>query len=205
MSKVVFKGLPNLSHFGPGAEPEPETGTVGTVFAGTELGTGTAGTVFQEPKPEPEPSSLWNCAKTQTLSFLSLIFLFYQGKISNLPPPNPQNPWERQRKYQNKRGNSLLKINQGNPKNQGKEGQGKTPFLEEPPEPKTGTARTVPSPNRNRTEPNRGHPDLCHFGAFWSLQKLPCPKGPKIEKKINLAGKSQSRFNWRRKNLGHSG
>ena len=41
---------------GPGTEPEPETGTVGTVFPGTERGTGTAGTVFQEPKPEPEPS-----------------------------------------------------------------------------------------------------------------------------------------------------
>ena len=40
---------------GPGTEPEPESGTVGTVFAGTERGTGTAGTVFQEPKPEPEP------------------------------------------------------------------------------------------------------------------------------------------------------
>ena len=38
---------------GPGTEPEPETGTVGTVFPGTERGTGTAGTVFQEPKPEP--------------------------------------------------------------------------------------------------------------------------------------------------------
>ena len=43
---------------GPGTEPELETGTVGTVFAGTERGTGTARTVFQEPKPEPEPSSL---------------------------------------------------------------------------------------------------------------------------------------------------
>ena len=31
-------------------------------------------------------------------------------------------------------------------------------FTEEPPEPKTGTARTVPPPNRNRTEPNRGFP-----------------------------------------------
>ena len=29
---------------------------------------------------------------------------------------------------------------------------------EEPPEPKTGTARTVLSPNRNRTELNWGHP-----------------------------------------------
>ena len=36
-------------------KPEPETGTVGTVFPETESGTGTAGTVFQEPKPEPEP------------------------------------------------------------------------------------------------------------------------------------------------------
>ena len=49
---------------GPGTEPEPETGTVGTVFPGTERGTGTAGTVVQEPKPEPEPSSLLNCTET---------------------------------------------------------------------------------------------------------------------------------------------
>ena len=41
---------------GSGTEPEPETGTVGTVFPETESGTGTAGTVFQEPKPELEPS-----------------------------------------------------------------------------------------------------------------------------------------------------
>ena len=41
---------------GSGTEPEPGTGTVGTVFPETESGTGTAGTVFQEPKPEPEPS-----------------------------------------------------------------------------------------------------------------------------------------------------
>ena len=31
--------------------------------------------------------------------------------------------------------------------------QRKTRFAEEPSEPKTGTARTVPPPNRNRTEP----------------------------------------------------
>ena len=52
----------------------------------------------------------------------------------------------------------------------------KTPSLEEPPEPKTGTARTVLSPNRNRTEPNRGHPDFCslvmqlqdhHYGPLY--------------------------------------
>ena len=33
-------------------------------------------------------------------------------------------------------------------------------FADEPPEPKTGTARTVPSPNRNRTEPNRRLPEI---------------------------------------------
>ena len=32
-------------------------------------------------------------------------------------------------------------------------------FAEEPPEPKTGIARTVPAPNRNQLEPNRGLPD----------------------------------------------
>ena len=49
---------PKTFQGGPGTEPEPETGTVGTVFAGTERGTGTAGTVLQEPKPEPpEPFS----------------------------------------------------------------------------------------------------------------------------------------------------
>ena len=41
---------------GSGTDPEPGTGTVGTVFPETESGTGTAGTFFQEPKPEPEPS-----------------------------------------------------------------------------------------------------------------------------------------------------
>ena len=40
----------HLMQGGPGTEPEPETGTVGTVCTGTERGTGTAGTVFQEPK-----------------------------------------------------------------------------------------------------------------------------------------------------------
>ena len=92
---------------GPGTKPEPETGTVGTVFPGTERGTRTAGTVLQEPKPQPEPSSLLNCTETH------------------------KNPLK----------------------------------LEEPPEPKSGTARPVPSPNRNRTEPNRGHPVT--IAAFW--------------------------------------
>ena len=86
----------------PGTEPEPETGTVGTVFPGTERGTGTARTVFQEPKPEPEPSSLLNCIETH----------------KNSPP------WRNRR--------------------------------DRKPEP---LELTVPSPNRNRTEPNRGHPE----------------------------------------------
>ena len=65
----------------------------------------------------------------QTLSFLSLIFLAYQGKPLKLtkdfcPLPNPLKPWKSQRKHRNNQGNSLLKINQGIPKNQGKEGQG---------------------------------------------------------------------------------
>ena len=49
----------NCFQGGSGTEPEPETGssgTVGTVFPETESGTGTSGTVLKEPKPEPEPS-----------------------------------------------------------------------------------------------------------------------------------------------------
>ena len=90
-----------IKQSGTGTEPEPETGTVGTVFPETEIGTGTVGTVFQEPKLEPEPS--------------------FPVKLY----------WNTQKPF----------------------------FTEEPPEPKTGTARTVPPPNRNRTEPNRGNPD----------------------------------------------
>ena len=48
--------MPILRQGGSGTEPEPETGTVRTVFPETESGTGTAETVFQEPKPELEPS-----------------------------------------------------------------------------------------------------------------------------------------------------
>ena len=46
-------------------KPEPETGTVGTVFPETESGTGSAGTIFQEPKPESSfPAKLyWNTEK----------------------------------------------------------------------------------------------------------------------------------------------
>ena len=41
------------------------------------------------------------------------------------PLPNPLKPWKKQGKHPNNQGNSLLKIYQGNPNNQGKEGQGK--------------------------------------------------------------------------------
>ena len=64
-----------------------------------------------------------------SLSFRSLIFWFLSRKTLKftkdcLSLPNPQIPWKRKRKRQNNQGNSLLKINQGNPKNQGTEGQG---------------------------------------------------------------------------------
>ena len=64
--------------------------------------------------------------------------------------PEPPEPFSRKRKRNRNRPlcETVLKHT-------------KNPSLEEPPEPKTGTARTVPSPNRNRTEPNRGHPDWC--------------------------------------------
>ena len=67
VADVVFFHCFFLLQGGPGTEPEAETGTVGTVFPGTESGTGTAGTVFQEPKPEPERSFpvklYWNTEK----------------------------------------------------------------------------------------------------------------------------------------------
>ena len=87
---------------GTGTEPEPETGTVGTVFPGTERGTGTAGPFSRNRNRNRNRPCLLNSTETQ-----------------------------------------------------------KDPFCRgTEPEPKTGTAWTVPSPNRNRTEPNRGHPGL---------------------------------------------
>ena len=63
------------------------------------------------------------------LSFLSLVVWFLPRKTPKFTKdflclPNPQNPWKRQRKHPFKQGNSLLKIYQGNPNKQGKEGQG---------------------------------------------------------------------------------
>ena len=77
---------------------------------------------------EPISSRFWPLLMT-TLSFRSLIFRFLSRKTLKftkdcLSLPNPQIPWKRKRKRPNYQGNSLLKINQGNPKNQGTEGQG---------------------------------------------------------------------------------
>ena len=47
----------------------------------------------------------------------------------------------------------------------------KTFFAEEPPEPKTGTARTVPPPNRNRTELNRGLPENFPYAKVFHFSK----------------------------------
>ena len=50
----LTKVIKSFSQGGPGTEPEPETGTIGTVFAGTERGTGNR----NRRNPKPEPSSL---------------------------------------------------------------------------------------------------------------------------------------------------
>ena len=61
-------------------------------------------------------------------------FLFYQGKTLTLtkdfcPLPNPLKPWKKQRKYTNNQGTSLLKINQGTSKNQGRKDRVLLPFI----------------------------------------------------------------------------
>ena len=81
------------------------------------------------PKTEQNSALIEASFLEEALSFHSLLFLFYQGKTLKftkdfLSLPNPQNPWKRLRKYQNNQGKSLLKMSQGNPKNQGMEGQG---------------------------------------------------------------------------------
>ena len=48
---------------GSGTEPEPETGTIGTVFPKTESGTGTARTIFQEPNLNRNRPFLLNCTE----------------------------------------------------------------------------------------------------------------------------------------------
>ena len=82
-------------------EPEPETGTVGTVSPETESGTGTAGTVCQEPKPEPElsvPVKLyWNTEKH-----------FLQRNRRNLKP-EPVEPFHPQTATEPNRAGASLK------------------------------------------------------------------------------------------------
>ena len=63
LSKVVAGQLRTFT------EPEPETGTVGTVFPGTASGTGTAGTTFQGPKVELELGPLLKKVETQRTPF----------------------------------------------------------------------------------------------------------------------------------------
>ena len=97
---TLLRNRPSISQQGgSGTEPEPETGTDGTVFFRNRSRNRNVGTVFQEPKPEPEPC------------------------LSATPV--------------------LIE---------------KSHSRDEPLEPRTGTARTVPFTNRNRTEPNRDHP-----------------------------------------------
>ena len=64
--------------------------------------------------------------------------------------PEPPEPFSRNR---NRNRPSLLNCTETQ----------KNPFAEELPEPKTGTARTLPPSNRNQTEPNRGLPVLSSF------------------------------------------
>ena len=92
-----------------------------------------------------------------SLSFLSLVVLFYQGKPPKLTKdfpslPNPLKPWKKQGKHPNNQGNSLLKFNQGNPNNQGKEGQGFLPKNTKPPELSTTDAEHTPSTCRADAE-----------------------------------------------------
>ena len=74
-------------------------------------------------------------SKSPVLPFLDFSFFtkekpqIYQGFSLTA---EPKNPWKRPRKYQNNQGNSDLRICQGNPKNQGKEGQGR-PLLQKNP------------------------------------------------------------------------
>ena len=66
------------------------------------------------------------------MSVCSLSFLDFSDSTKESPkftqdfPSlwNPLKPCQTQGKHPNNQGNALLKINQGNPKNQGKEGQG---------------------------------------------------------------------------------
>ena len=93
---------------------------------------GWTGSLFPLPKESAGSFFARSLFAPPALSFHSLLFSVLPRKNLKftkdfLSLPNPQDPWKRQRKYQNNQGNSLLKVNQGNPKNQGMEGQGGVP------------------------------------------------------------------------------
>ena len=188
VSRIVkcIRRISELLQGGPGTEPEPETGTVGTFFPETKSGTGTAGTVkiFRTetqralrdrlmsrgknclptvsrqfltrnyPRPNCLPKCLPNCLSPTREGFLSsfkinpavrVIARQVRGKncLAAIFAPRHQSVSSGPLGTGTGTVLSLLNCNETH----------KTLFLEEPPEPKTGTARTVPSPNRNRTEP----------------------------------------------------
>ena len=97
---------------GPGNEPEPETGTVGTVFPGTESGTGTVGIVWRlwsggvcrhtVKQPKPSKPSREVCCHACFLGPLSAVIA--GGKkppepsktyktIKHYTPPGPYTPF----------------------------------------------------------------------------------------------------------------
>ena len=149
-------------HGGPGAEPEPETGTVGNgenpvlLFLGVSV------------------SLVFFLQQISLISFFLVFSAYFTGilrvrKVRQILDVFEVFPWFFKRTKEKKdRGFPKSRTQNRNRRNRfpGNEtGTGtvlsaklywntrKPPSLEEPPEPKTGTARTVPSPNRNRTEP----------------------------------------------------
>ena len=137
---------------GPGTEPEPETGTVGTVFPGTEPGTGTAGIGFQEPKPVKQ---YWNTNKT--LSFHSLSFWKRQGtpqeKQACVFPTEPLKSLEKKEKRSKKTRNCSEGISKEFPrKNKGERGllPGGTAGTEKPELLEPFHPQTITEPNRCR-------------------------------------------------------
>ena len=143
---------------GPGTEPEPETATVGTALSFFSLvfffpwcfscwGFPWSFGVFSAHFPR-----LLRARKVRKFLGVFKVFLGIFEKIKEKKDrafsqepnaePEPPEPFSRNRNRNRNRSCllNLLKHRQ-------------TLFAEEPPDPKTATARTVPSPNRNQTEP----------------------------------------------------
>ena len=200
---------------GPGTEPEPETGTVGTVFVGTESSDSVkrhlrgrhlsvlnlkfdfisdGGCTREEqialslkrhlfPHGGREPKAFWICfSRVHPPSEIKSNFKFKTLK-RHLPKRHLTLSEKRNRNRWNRFSvKTLLRYRE-------------TLSLEEPSEPKTGTARTVPCTNRNRTvatlglqkgPAERGHVAnfknrqkvskifLTHFDSFGAGQKKKC-------------------------------